>query len=315
MPIGHITNDRADRLSRGDTLWDDEVKGFGVRRQRKAIVYILKYSSHGRQRFVTLGHHCSDYSADDARNDAVKRRAVLAARPQGDQKIDDSSGSNFHTFAEVAEKYMLLHATVHKEKRSLAEDRRNLDLHILPYLGSMRFDAITRGDIVALHASRGEHRTNANRCLALVSHIFTIAGRWENLPAGNNPCRGIKRYEENRRDRRLSGAELFSLRRSLDSVDPWKGFTPFPEDWRSVQAIRLLLATGAPLKEICGLEWESIEWEAGFARQVTRDGPRKIPLPAPALAILRAIRERHPTIFQSKSSFCWTAESRFGLRP
>ena len=42
-----------------DTIvWDSAVAGFGARRQRDSIAYILKYrTENGRQRWHTIGRH------------------------------------------------------------------------------------------------------------------------------------------------------------------------------------------------------------------------------------------------------------------
>ncbi len=292
MAVTHITNDVVAALRRGEAVWDDSVQGFGVRRQRKAAVYILKYSHMNRQRFITLGHHCFEYSADHARAVAAQHKSVLAPGRHDRQQDPTIAAPACITFSDLAEEYMVRHAALRKEKRSLAEDRRNLDLHILPELGTMKIEAIGRAEVAAFYESRAARPTNANRCLSLLSHIFSKAEQWGRREKGSNPCRGLGRRPETPRNRVLSDSELLNLGKALNSVDAWKGRRPFPQDWRAVQVIRLLVLTGAKLTEILSLEWDAIDWEGGSAHRVARHGTRKIPLPSPALSILRAIRER-----------------------
>ena len=53
-----ITAAMAESLAPGQTVWDGEIRGFGVRRQRRDLFYIVKYRDlDGRQRFVTIGPH------------------------------------------------------------------------------------------------------------------------------------------------------------------------------------------------------------------------------------------------------------------
>jgi integrase len=54
----------------------------------------------------------------------------------------------------------------------------------------------------------------------------------------------------------------------------------------------LELYTGARLSEILTLQWSWIHWEAGFARLPdSKTGTKTVPLPQPALDILRKISE------------------------
>ena len=53
-----IARDVVESLQPGSTIWDTEVRGFGVRRQRRDAVYILKYrDGGGRQRLVIGDAH------------------------------------------------------------------------------------------------------------------------------------------------------------------------------------------------------------------------------------------------------------------
>ena len=48
-----ITKRVVDGLAPGQTIWDSEIHGFGVRRQVKERSYVLKSFVNGRQRWVT----------------------------------------------------------------------------------------------------------------------------------------------------------------------------------------------------------------------------------------------------------------------
>jgi len=41
----------------GETIWDKDLVGFGVRLQRRDPSFVVKYSFRGRQRFYTIGRH------------------------------------------------------------------------------------------------------------------------------------------------------------------------------------------------------------------------------------------------------------------
>lgn len=59
MSVGRLTIKLIENLAEGDVVWDTGVHGFGVRRQKRDPVYVLKYRFQGRQRFYTIGRHGS----------------------------------------------------------------------------------------------------------------------------------------------------------------------------------------------------------------------------------------------------------------
>jgi integrase len=281
MTVANITENLASRLLPGQTVWDEKVKGFGIRRQRSACVYILKYRAGARQRFITIGRHGSPWTAGEART-AAKRylHGLLDGRKPANRD------SAMPTFNEFSERYLSQHAAARKKPRSLLEDRRNLHLHILPSLGDLRLDKVTKREVVEFHAAQHARPVNANRCLSLISHIFSVAEKWDVLPVGTNPCSGVDRYPEKSRERLLDGEELSRLGAVLAQ--------PSPHDWRAYGCIMLLIITGARLGEVLGLQWSWINWERGFARLPdSKTGAKTIPLPVSALELLAGFKATH----------------------
>ena len=265
------------------------VAGFGVRRQRRAAVYVLKYrDGSGRQRFLTIGRHGSPWTPETARHEARLHLAdslQVKGRPAAEP-------SRMPTLKEFSGAYLERYAFLHKKLRSVAEDRRNLDLHILPLLGGKRLAEITAADVAQFHALRGKCPSNANRCLALLSHIFSIAAKWEIIPPSLNPCRGIKRYRERVRERLLSAEQVVDLGRALTAAEDQTG--EHSEDWRAINILRLLIYTSARLSEILTVQWAWILWDGGFARLPdSKTGSKTVPLPQPALDLLRRISDQH----------------------
>ena len=307
MAINKITMRVVADLQPGDTVWDASVKGFGVRRQRHASVYVFKYRYRGRQKFITIGRHGSPWTPDDARAAAKQYAGALASkeRPRDPAAERDTTASQ-PTFAEFADQYLTRYASPRKKPRTVAEDRRNLQLHILPALGHLRLSEITRADVTEFHASQHARPINANRCLALISHIFTIAEKLDIRPVGTNPCRGVERYREKPRDRFLSGEEVARLGAALATAS--RGDTEMDErglphgerparraaeDWRAIACYRLLLFTGARLTEILSLRWNWIDWDRRYARLPdSKTGAKILTLTEPALVLLKAIQRK-----------------------
>ena len=80
--MSRITKRTVDALKPGDLVWDDDVSGFGVRRQRKAKTYVLKFRAGGRQRWYTIGKHGSPWTVEKARPEAKRLLGKVAVPPE-----------------------------------------------------------------------------------------------------------------------------------------------------------------------------------------------------------------------------------------
>ena len=80
--MAKVTKRTVDRLAPGDQdrfVWDDELKGFGIRCRPSGVkVYLLKTRSGGRQRWLTIGRHGSPWSPDQARKEAKRLLGEIA---------------------------------------------------------------------------------------------------------------------------------------------------------------------------------------------------------------------------------------------
>jgi integrase len=147
------------------------------------------------------------------------------------------------TLAEFAARYIEEYAKPYKKPRSVEEDERNLRLHVIPALGSLKLKDITTSDIARFHAARRDAPINANRCRALLSHLFKMAEVWGERPPGSNPCRYVGKFGERKRKRFLSAEELSQLAEALE-------YCAVIEPSSALAAIRLLILTGCRLSEI-----------------------------------------------------------------
>jgi integrase len=302
----HITDQVAQQLKANQVVWDDLDTGFGVRRQLRSSVFIVRYRENRKRQCVTLGRH-DELSAEEARS---KARAILGSvRKRTTDPLPWSirrSKKGTLYFGEVAERYLNEFARPRKKPKSLRADRRNLELHILPRIGNLKLSQVDRPLLMKLHASLGDTPIAGNRCLALVSHIFTIAEKWGIAAAGTNASRGIDRFPERARERYLNHEELARLGDALKiaaagyHVVDWSYYSrsdrftrQSSEDWRAIAAVRLLLFTGARMNEILTLRWSWIDWQLGIARLPdSKTGPKTLYLPEPALQLLEEVKAR-----------------------
>jgi integrase len=281
-------------------LWDDEVKGFGLRVSPGGTKsYILNYrAGRGRnapQRRITIGKHGSPWAPDMARREALRLLGAIAAGvdPAAARKAE----ARTMTLSTLCELY-LAEGTGHKKPTTLKADRGRIKNHIVPLLGKLRIDRISRADIermmrdvtagrTAAAVPQQPHRGKlvqggsgtAAQALAVLGAVMSFA-----VVRGlrdNNPVRGVKKPPTRRLERFLSEAEIARLGEALDAEAKATG-DPYP-----AAAITLLLFTGCRRSEILGLRWEWIDFErAMILLPDSKTGRKPVYLNAPAHNVL-----------------------------
>ncbi len=193
---------------------------------------------------MTIGEHGSPWTAETARGEAERLLGNVAhgADPGGER----AAARRILTVAEFAKEFIEQYAEVHRAASSAAEygrllrrngilskrdgtaegrhadagaadtsSRRTPPAVRMERIAGVRLDRVQRGEIIALHTKRGETPFEANRLLAVLSRMFSLAEQKGLRPTGSNPCRGVERYREARRERFLSAAELARLGNAL----------------------------------------------------------------------------------------------------
>jgi len=67
-----VTISSVDGLKQNEVIWDTEVHGFGVRRQTRDKVYIVKTRVNGKQRQFTIGKATTSYRRSKSANSSRK---------------------------------------------------------------------------------------------------------------------------------------------------------------------------------------------------------------------------------------------------
>ena len=65
-----ITVRVVETIQPGEIVWDNVVRGFGLRCQRSRKIYVLKASIGGRVRWFSIGEHGTPWTPDTARKEA-----------------------------------------------------------------------------------------------------------------------------------------------------------------------------------------------------------------------------------------------------
>jgi integrase len=259
-------------------LWDSDLKGFGVRLQRKegARTYVLHYRHAGKLRKLKIGRH-GRLTPEQARREAKRLLGQVAEGK--DPAADKAAAKAAPTISKFATTFLTEHVEVKRKASTAREYRRLLEHVIVPALGKKQVVEVKRQDVTKLHHALRKTPIEANRALALLSTMMTFAEKSGVLPDGStNPCRHVERYQQRRRERFLSPEELARLGDALSAYDG----SPY-----IVAAIKLLVFTGARLGEVLGLQWEWIDFDRGEARLPdSKTGAKTLYLPPPALEVL-----------------------------
>ena len=197
------------------------------------------------------------------------------------------------TFAVLAKRYMREHETRNaragKRSRSTKEAQRQLDADILPQIGCIKAENVTRQHVMQVVeeiADRGA-LVSADRALGLVRAVYNWAcgtGRLE-----RNPTLGLKKRNAGRAKTRVLGpGEIRAFWQAIETLD---GISPSLRD-----AYRLQLLTGARIGEVLGARRAEIDldrniWTIAAIR--TKAGrEHALPLSPNAATIFQAAIER-----------------------
>jgi integrase len=263
-------------LRPGEIVWDATVTGFAARRQKgDAVTYLVKYrTAEGRQRWHKIGRHGAPWTPESARTEA---RRILGEVVQGaDPAAEKRARRKATTVADLCAAYLadaeagrLLTGGKPKKASTLAIDKGRIARHIKPLLGGLAIAAVTREDVERfMHAvaegetaartktkKRGLARVTggkgtATRTVGLLGAIFTYAVR--HRMRADNPVRGVERFADGKRERRLSDEEYAALGEALwaaETAAVWPA---------AVAATRFLALTGWRSGEVLGLRWSEL---------------------------------------------------------
>jgi integrase len=281
----HLTDAIVKRLpvpARDDvTTKDTLVKGFGIRvTAGGARSFTLNYRRKldGRQRRITIGSFPS-WSTVAAREEAkrLKREIESGSDPVGDQQDSRAAPTIADLWVRFEQDYL-----PRKRPSTQRVYRQQVTADILPAFGDLKVAVVTHADVDRFHHGMRNRPTHANRTLAVFSRMFSLAIRWGWRL--DNPCKGVERFGENKRQRYLTGPELVRLSTALAEL----------RDQDAANAIRLLLLSGARCGELLAAKWADIDFDAEVwtkpASTTKQATLHRVPLSEGACALLREMR-------------------------
>src|SRR3954451_5461643 len=201
--------------------FDDATPGLSLRITATGVrTWTFFYrDQHRRQKRLSLGRY-SAVSLADARE--LAREAQLKVAKGGDPVREKQAARDVLTFGELAQRYIDDHAK--PNKRSWAEDERQLESSLLPKWKNRPAGEITAEELLAiLNAKvRGGAPVVANRLRALVSRIYSFAAEQRLVAPTANPVIGVKKpTKETARDRVLTDDEIRRVWAACDTQNPY----------------------------------------------------------------------------------------------
>lgn len=276
-------------------VWDSEVIGFGVRfypTGKKS--FVLDYRDNNRKNLMVIGS-CSVLKVDQARN---KAKAYLVGLNQGINPLHErQKGRQGNLIKDLCKAYIERHAI---NKKSGKDDISRIERFIIPEWGNLLATNIKRADVAALHTKLGKQgHYQANRIYSLLSKMFNLARVWGFVPEEHvNPCYGIEKFKEEKRDRFISHEEFPKLADAINKE----------LNQSVVSAIWLYLLTGVRKEELLTLKWADVNLERKELKLTdTKNGkPHYLPLSLAAIDVLSNTPrvDNNPFVIIGKNEGC-----------
>jgi integrase len=277
-----------ERLMTPGNHWDPVTPGLVLRvRESGAKAWSFVYRMGGRaskKQWLKLG----DFSVLPL-NRAQKRARDLRVQVENGidpKKAIEEAANEGLTIEGLAEKFRAEY--IPGKSTSTQEGYGSaLDKYILPDLGRLSVKAITRDQIGKWH-KKIEKPIAANRALAVLSCMMTLAiEEWE-IREGVNPCLNVSRNPENPRLRDITKAELAAIGQACKDLAG-------EHSLYALAAVRVVLLCWGRVSEVLGLRRDRDTFlEEGYAMirvHKTRgsSGDKRLELPPPAVKILRGL--------------------------
>jgi integrase len=300
MKITKRTVDSAAPEDKVYVLWDDALRGFGLRVLPSGVkTYFVMFRPDGGGRSAqavryTIGRHGA-FTPEQARAAAelALRQVAGGVNPHANKLKDRAE----MTVDALCDHYMQ-EGTGTKKPSTLRSDQARINCHIKPLLGKLKVSKVTGADVSRFMRDVANGKTAVNiekrkrtdsmarggkgtatRTVGFLGGIFAYAIKLKMRP--DNPVHGVERYKDGKSQRFLSADELEHLGKALAAHD---GIT------QGVAVIRLLLLTGARKSEIEGLKWGEVDIpSARLALGDSKTGAKSIPLGTAALALLQGL--------------------------
>ncbi len=288
--LGNLPTDRTElKDSKATGLY---LRVFGTGR----AVFMYRYKFQGMKRAYTLpGIELRKGSSEKEIGSLLtKARAVHAGLhakvkegtdPAIERDLQAREIATMPTVAQFAETYINRRAKpskTNKGKKSWEQDKRYLDVDVIPNIGRLALDKVKRSHMIALLDKKQNNGALVayNRLRALLSTFFNFAIERGHIEI--NPVTGIKRMKETSKERVLSEDEIRFI---WEATNETSVLSP-----SNRLALRMILITGQRPGEVCKMHESQIQGDAWKISDPKNGYTHIIPLTPLALETIEQAR-------------------------
>ncbi|MEH6497112.1 MAG: integrase arm-type DNA-binding domain-containing protein [Pseudomonas marincola] len=264
-------------------VWDTETRGFGLRVKPSGTkTFIIQYrNERGKTRRYAIGQH-GRMTVEQARKHAKIKLAEteIGQDPSAIRKEATQIRSveeMCRTYFEEASAGRVLRRGQPKKASTLATDKGRIERHIVPMIGKKAIDELTRHDVETFMFDIRDGKTakdvrtgprgralvkggpgTAAKAVSLLSAIYNyaIGKEW----VAHNPCQGIEKPADKRRDRFLSKQEYIKIGEAIVEAERTGA------NKTALRAVTALMLTGCRKNEILSLRYKDVDVEGRCLR-------------------------------------------------
>lgn len=263
----------------GETIWDSELQGFGLRTRRsvdpRRWAWTFRYRKPGGRDggTVRLSEPFSRLTPEEARQWAKRERSRKGTaqgkheqaqenkrlrqearqRAEEERRLQEAEQAR-PTVQRLWEEYWRAEGRLKKASTRKVNERLWRD-HLSPTFASRKVGDVEPSDVESFKEGLSDRPIACNRSLALLSRMFTLAvrSRYRAACAPEHPVKGVARYPERPVEFYFTADELGRILRAADAEANTGGGL----------AVRMLALTGARLSEVIGAHWGQFDFLPG----------------------------------------------------
>jgi integrase len=277
-------------------VFDALESGFGVRvTPAGAKIFVAHVRASGRLQRATLGKFPA-VSVAEARDAA--RVAIRDLRAGRDPRVEQVARAKAieagaTTVKAFSERWLAEVVRPKRKPRTRADYERLLEQKILPTLGHLIVERVSKEDVLKLHVAMQSTPRRANYTVSTFRAMMTYAEDCGLRPPLSNPARRIEMYRERARERFLSEDEIGKAAEAIATAERKGAIGPY-----AAGGLRLALFTGARSGEITAIKWSYIDWGRKLVRlpDSKTNEPRTIHLSEAAIEVIKTLPRVGPFV-------------------
>lgn len=282
--VAGLPTDGRDRI-----VFDSQLPGFGVRVTPSGTkIFIARGRRGGHRHRVAIGRF-PEMKVSMARD--LARVALDDMRAGRDPKAEQAARTQAieaggTTVSAFAERWLAEVVRPKRKPRTVADYERLLAQKIIPALGHLVVERVTKQNVLKVHVAMKDTPRRANYTVSTFRALMTYAEDCGLRPPQSNPARRIEMFRERARERFLSEEEIAKAAEGITAAERAGKIGP-----HGAAGLRLALFTGARSGEITAVEWSHIDWGRRLIRlpDSKTNEPRTIHLSEAAVEVLKTV--------------------------